>query len=180
MRRIREFFGLRAPLAGLENILEQVADGQLAQDKAGQQIRELASKPRIMAWILRLFRFIGTIFTIVGVGFAGYSIVFSIGAKEVQGTVIEMVGGDQQSPIVEYSVDGKRFTHRSSLSTSPPAYFVGEKVSLLYRPDNPARAQINSFIDRWLFSVIFTGGGIMVVVSSFVVPRIIRAITGTA
>jgi len=81
----------------------------------------------------------------VGVAFAGYSILFSIGAKDVPGTVIEM---------------------------------VGEQVSLLYRPYNPARAQINSFTDRWLFPVAFTGGGIVAILVSVFWPKVFRVITG--
>ena len=178
MRRIFDFFCPRAPLAGLEDILAQVASGDLSQDAAAQQIRELASKPYIPRWFLRLFRLVGAVFVIVGVAFAGYSVLFSIGAREVPGIVIEMVGDHAKSPIVEYNVDGRRFTYHSSLSASPPAYFVGEQVSLLYRPDNPARAQINSFTDRWLFPVAFTGGGIVGVLVSFLWPRVFSVITG--
>ena len=180
MHRILAFLGLTSPLSGLENILEQVANGELAQDDAARQIRELASKPHLPPWFLRLFRIMFAIFAVIGLGFAAYSIAFSIGAKEVPGTVIQMVGGNQKSPIVEYNVGGKRFTHRSSLSSSPPRYFVGEKVSVLYRPDNPKRAQINSFTDRWLFSVMFTCGGLMGVVMSFFIPKLFSAITGDA
>ena len=80
--------------------------------------------------------------------------------------------------MVEYHVGGKRFTFRSWLSSSPPAYFVGEKVSVLYRPDNPAKAQINSFTDRWLFAVAFTGSGLGAVLMSFFLPQIFNAILG--
>jgi len=44
MRRVREFLGLPAPLAGLENIFKQVSNDELTQEDAAQQIRDLASK----------------------------------------------------------------------------------------------------------------------------------------
>ena len=40
MRRFREFLGLAKPLAGLENILEQVASGDIGRDDAAQQMEE--------------------------------------------------------------------------------------------------------------------------------------------
>ena len=178
MRRLREILGLIPPLAGLENILAQVANGTLAQDEAAKQIRDLADKPHIPVWCPRFIRIIGALFAIIGLGFTAYCIQFSIGTKEVQGSVVEMVGFAGQSPLVEYHVGGKRFTIQSAVSSSPPAYIVGEKVSILYRPDDPTKAQINSFTERWLFPVAFTSCGVMAFVMSFFLPKIISVMTG--
>ena len=59
MRGIRELLGLLAPLAGLEAILDQVANGQLTASDAAAQIRNLASRPHIPQWIPRIFRIMG-------------------------------------------------------------------------------------------------------------------------
>jgi hypothetical protein len=144
MRRLREFLGLTAPLEGLEELLGQVADGHLPVDDAARRIRRLASQPHIPPWFLRVFRIMGALFAMIGLGFGVYSAVFAIGAEEVQGTVVKMVGDTGQSPVVEYEVKGRKFTYQSPLSSSPPAYCVGERISVLYHPNDPAKAQINS------------------------------------
>ncbi len=61
-------------------------------------------------------------------------------------------------PIVEYTVDGKSFEVQG-ISSKPPAYSVGDPAMVRYRMDNPADAVINSFLQRWLLPVIFTGLG---------------------
>lgn len=177
MNGFRKFFGLFAPLAGLEEILDQVAKGQLSTSNAAEQIRKLASRPHIPPWLPRLFRIIGVMFAIGGFGVGCYSVAFGIGAKEAKGTVTDFIGG---SPIVEFEVGGQTFSFQSSISSSPPAYFVGEKVDVLYRPNNPRSAQINSFTDRWLFPLAFTAAGIWAVICSYLFPRWISFFTGTS
>ena len=177
MRGLRKLLGLMAPLVGLETILDQVAKGQLSTTDAAEQIRNLASRPHIPRWFPRVFRMMGATFAIVGIGFGCYSIVFGIGAKEVQGTVTEILDG---SPVVEYEVNGKAFSFQSSLSSTPPMYSTGDKVSVLYRPNNPGWAQINSFTDRWLFPVVFTVAGLWTVICSYQFPKWISFLTGTS
>ena len=176
MRGIRELLGMMAPLAGLEAILDQVANGQLATNDAATQIRNLASKPHIPPWFPRIFRIMGAMFALVGIGFACYSVAFAIGTNEVQGTITNMVHG---SPVVDYQVNGQQFSFQSSMSSDPPAYFVGEKVTVIYRPNNPASAQINSFTERWLFPIVFTIGGAWAIVCSYMFPRWMAFLTGT-
>ncbi len=115
-------------------------------------------------------------FALVGIGIGCYSVAFAIGTNEVQGTVTNMVHG---SPVVDYEVNGQRFSFQSAMSSSPPAYFVGEKVSVLYRPNNPASAQINSFTERWLFPIVFTAAGVWAVICSYLFPQWINFFTGT-
>lgn len=180
MRGIRERLSASPNLDGLENILKEVAEGHRTPEEAAHEIRRLASKPRSSTvFASRFLKLVGALGFLVGLGFAAYSIAFSIGAREVQGTVIEMAfRGHGQSPVVEYDVNGKRFTYQSSLSSSPPAYSVGDKVTVLYRPDDPARAQINSFLQRWFFAVAFASGGFWCVVLGFFWPRLVGAVSG--
>ena len=177
MRGLRKLFGLLAPLVGLEAILDQVANGQLSTTNAAEQIRKLALRPHIPPWFPRLFGIMSAIFALVGIGIGCYSIAFGIGANEVRGTVTQL---DDDSPVVEYEVNGQPFSLQSSISSSPPAYFVGEKVNVLYRPNNPASAQINSFTDRWLFPLVFTVAGIWGVICSYLFPRWVGFMTGTS
>jgi hypothetical protein len=161
MRTLRDMLGIGAPLVGLEDVLQQVADGQMMPDEAARRIRASVAKPPLSVLLVsRVFIIIGGCFALIGVGFAAYSVVFASGAERVEGTVTEMVGGNRKAPVVEYQVDGKSYVFRDSISTAPPAYDVGDKVVILYRPDDPRRAQIDSFVGRWLFAVIFTSLGL--------------------
>lgn len=180
LEHIRKLVGQNRPLASLECLLEDVQDGSLSVEEAARQIRNLAAQPRIPPWLPLLFRIVGVMFAMVGIGFGIYSVYFSIGTAETAGTVIEMKGGTQKSPVVEYTVDGRRFTFHSSISSSPPAYKVGDQVGVLYNPDDPQAAQLNTFLDRWLFPVAFTSVGFVVMAISFAIPLVLAPMTGTA
>ena len=52
------------------------------------------------------------------------------------------------------TADGQRFTFESEVATSPPAYQVGEQVTVCYQPAHPADARIHSFIQLWLIPLI--------------------------
>src|SRR5689334_7195694 len=59
----------------------------------------------------------------------------------VTGTVVSLRevaathdAGVTYAPVISYDVQGHTYTYESSNSSDPPAYDVGEKVSLLYRP----------------------------------------------
>jgi hypothetical protein len=54
-------------------------------------------------------------------------------------------------PIVRFETsEGKPYTFSSSFSTNPPAYSVGEEVTVYYLPESPANAQIKRFFSQWL------------------------------
>lgn len=76
-----------------------------------------------------------------------------------EGTVIGLDesnsdGSTAYDPIVEFSVDGQTYTFESGNASSPPAYDVGERVEVLYDPNDPNTAQINKISERWLMPVI--------------------------
>jgi hypothetical protein len=105
---------------------------------------------------------VGTIFLAVGVGIGAWAYHFGAEANQAEGVVIRMVSSGRKggsSPVVRYEVDGQSYELQSTVSSSPPAYSVGEKVTVLYHPDNPGGGQIDSFIDRWLFPLVFGGMG---------------------
>ncbi|MDB5384598.1 MAG: hypothetical protein JWM11_244 [Planctomycetaceae bacterium] len=175
MRGIREILGLSHPMPGLEEILDNVAEGHVTTTDAAARIRELASQPHIPSWAPRIFCVFGVIFALIGVGFGCYSVGFGIGTAQAQGIVTKVIRG---SPVVEYQVNGKPFSYRSPISSAPPAYVVGEIVEILYRPDNPASAMINTFTDRWLFPLAFGVGGSLFVVLGRFFPQLLTLMTG--
>ncbi len=58
------------------------------------------------------------------------------------------------SPVVEFEANGQTYSFEGDNASYPPAYEVGEQVSVLYDPSNPNTAQINKWTERWLFPII--------------------------
>lgn len=80
---------------------------------------------------------------------------------EAQGTVTQMLhmtdkdGDVTYKPVVRFSTaEGKTIEFKSSFSTSPPAYRVGESVSVVYLPGEPEYAQIRGFLSLWMGPMI--------------------------
>ncbi len=85
---------------------------------------------------------------------------FVSNSNEVEGIVVEVVGerGKAMRPVVEW-VDhtGETRTHYSNVGSSPPDFFVGERVSILYDPYDPkypVRAKINSTGQLWAVAML--------------------------
>ena len=103
------------------------------------------------------------VFNLMWVAMLGFAAWYGYGSYNlttngavVTGTVIEnrvvsdSEGGDTYKPIIQYDVDGETYTLESLNSSDPPAYRVGERVSLRYNPAKPEDARINSLWDLWL------------------------------
>ena len=89
-------------------------------------------------------------------------------ASRAQGTVTRLVkksdGSDSDSSYPVYTFEdsqGKQHEIYSSSGSYPPAYSVGEKVTVLYQPDDPQNAEMDSFMDKWFFSVMLAGFGLL-------------------
>jgi hypothetical protein len=65
--------------------------------------------------------------------------------------------GSSSHPIVRFTTEaGETIEFRSNVGSNPPTYRPGETVPILYPPENPQRATINSFPSLWLLTFIFT------------------------
>lgn len=71
-------------------------------------------------------------------------------------------GVSTYAPTVSYNVNGQKYTHHSSTSSFPPAYKVGDTVTMIYRATDPNDAEIDSWSSRWLLSALFGGAGLFV------------------
>jgi hypothetical protein len=164
----------------LRSVLNELSMGRLTVDEAYAKIDDLdrptrSSKPQkqsLAAGLLILL--FGAVFGGVGGVFAAKSLSFSHDAAHVEGTVVRHErSGNKGSriPIVRYIVDGKEHEHRGDIgSSSPPS--LNSKVTILYKTADPNEAQIDSFVQRWLFPLIFCGiGGLVGLVGLIVVIR---------
>jgi hypothetical protein len=137
----------------------------------------------------------GRTLTILGVGFtvmglipvtiAAYFFVqgqkFRSGALTADGEVIDPRG----APTVQFVLNGKPVSFDARVSSDPPAYKPGEHVRVLYHPENPAGAQIDSFVEQWLAVTIPGGigglfttvGGIMLLIQIRGAQRRARALS---
>ncbi len=97
------------------------------------------------------------------------------------GTVVRLEESDSAeggccvySPVIEFTVDGQTYSFDGDTASDPPAYRVGEEVSVLYHPDEPETAQINKWTERWLFPIIIIPA--MILTALIVNIVLIRAI----
>jgi hypothetical protein len=124
--------------------------------------------------ILIVFFLIGSIACLFGAYSIASTRAFLAHSIEVPGQVVQMMDrGGTWSPIVEFADKaGVSRLLRSTQSTSPPLFFVGQEVSVVYDPSDPGfplNAKINTFLELWgptMFAFIFGGafGGIALLV----------------
>ncbi len=127
----------------------------------------MSDATRIVKIVSRVFGALALISACTLLAFGGScynrAVNFKKTAVEAQGTVVELkegAGGGTDShpiyyPIIRFA-DKARQDHTlySSSGSYPPAYEVGERVSVLYDPMNPKEAKVNSFSDLWLWPLL--------------------------
>lgn len=111
----------------------------------------------------------GYLFIMAGIGMVVAALFLLHGVYEfmteavtAEGTVVELVKSRNLSkPVVKFvTQQGQEIVFHSAISSTPPAYSVGEKVEVIYLPDRPASAKINDFFSVWWRSFVmgFIGG----------------------
>jgi hypothetical protein len=58
------------------------------------------------------------------------------------------------APVIEFQANGQTYSFESDNTSDQADYTVGGQVSVRYDPANPNTAQIDNFMERWLFSAI--------------------------
>lgn len=154
----------------LRNLLERVRNGDVSVDEAMPQAKLLCERAitpfPLGAMTVRggavgnlilglVFALMGTIFVGVG-GTMGWRSIQFLDAPKADGVIVAVGGG---IPTAKYKVKNVEYQVRGAISSKPPAFTVGDKVTVLYNPDKPGDAQIDSFVERWLFLLIFGGLG---------------------
>ena len=117
-------------------------------------------------WIGGFFLPFGLLFAGIGAwSFVADQKLADIGTS-TQGTVIALDrstdsdGDVSYRPVVEFFDKGQtRHEFTGDVGSSPPAYSRGEVVDVIYDPDGPGRAMVDSFTDRYLLPLVFGGMG---------------------
>ena len=126
-------------------------------------------------------KYAGPVFTLVGLATIGLAVYLGLERAEfletavaASGKVTELIETRSDDsyvyyPMVEFTVPGsdRVVTFRHDSGSNPPAYRVGEVVSVLYDPQNPAEAIIDGGLLNWmataltsLLGFVFTAAGI--------------------
>ena len=116
-------------------------------------------------------------------GFGVYKVVDTYiklqGTIETEGMVVDndlelfADGGSAYVPVVRFtSESGEIVRFTDSVGSIPPAYEEGEKVKVLYHPDDPKEAYIKTWFRLWFGSVIWLLVGILPVTIDQIVQRV--------
>lgn len=127
-----------------------------------------------------VFGSLGLGMLIITAALAGVRASETAGFRHAEGTVVAQVvrksgRSDGYSPVIEFSTPGgaqARFT--SGVINNPPVYEIGERLPVIYAPDDPSHAFIARFWEIWLLPMIFFFIGMPFVIAGsvcFVVSR---------
>jgi hypothetical protein len=134
-----------------------------------------------------LFAFVGGAIALgAGVLLGVRTVKFERRAIRASGVVIDNVAnmdGSQNQvcyyPKIRFRTnEGLDVTFISSSGNNDSGFRVGEAVTVLYDPQRPTRAVIDSFWSRWGLSVILIGLGLVALIAAAVVGRSRRSSDG--
>lgn len=125
--------------------------------------------------VFKIFFVIGSIFILISSVLIINKILFLSKACSAEGTVIYMKtskghdNGTTFTPVVQFKLtDGENITFTSSVGSNPPQFKIGDSVKVLFSPDKPDNAEINSFVSLWLLQIIFLFIGIVFLIISII------------
>lgn len=129
-----------------------------------------------MATVAAVLIAVGILTALAGAIWAWTTEGFSEGAVSVPGTVValheEYGGGSPPGyswfPVVGYRVDGRPHQFTSGIGAAPPAFEVGEAVTVLVDPADPTKARIAAFQTLWLGPLILVIVGVIGVIVGLV------------
>lgn len=148
-------------------------EAQLITDKKKLQ-GDMYRMSKSLRWIGPVFTVIGIAIVILGIYLGKKRAAFLEVAQAGRGEVVSINSRSSDDgyvyyPVVSYSPPGSSgpITFEHDVGSNPPSYDVGDRVEVLYHPDDPARAIIDAGVMNWfgpglalLLGVTFTAGGI--------------------
>lgn len=118
---------------------------------------------------------VGPLSGLFALGFAIYTANFISHAIHTTGTVTNITGITDENKNATYTPtfvfktqSGQMISTQSNVSSNPPDFALGQQVSVLFDPNDPAHAEINTTVQLWLvpiicgtLSILFTPVGII-------------------
>ncbi len=122
----------------------------------------------VLAKVLRIIACILIVFLLIEAGIAVLLLDSAWEKRDTwnraEATVTELervntsdTAGQTWRPVFSLPVEGKVYIIRSSSSSNPPAYKVGEKAEMLYPAENPQEAVTNTFWGLYIWPVALFG-----------------------
>ena len=110
------------------------------------------------------------------VGWLLYSCYLTYSSLRTSGIVVQLVERRYKDvvycPVFTFrDASGVDHTIHSSVGSNPPRFPVGTAVSVLYRPKNPAGAQIEDRVILWLVPVILMALSVIYGTLGFIIGR---------
>ncbi|MDP1966959.1 MAG: DUF3592 domain-containing protein [Reyranella sp.] len=106
-------------------------------------------------WISRIILGIGGLILAGGLALGLGSLRHVLHGERADGEVIEIRrDGDMYAPVVRFGLPGDVTQEVTDLATGAPDFAVGDRVSILYMPQDPRDFRIDTFERLW-FSAIF-------------------------
>jgi hypothetical protein len=177
----------------LEAMLNSAEDAEFDADfeKIQKELEPISNFP-VEKVVLSVFTGIAVIMLLVA-GIASFNNIRKINREQsAPGVVTDMtkrleydeqdfnrVVGETYYPVVEFTAnDGKRRSVQLNEGSFPPAYEVGDEVTMLYEPDHPMDARIKSFGSSalmWILPSITGVLGIGFLVAVIAVQRVMMS-----
>ncbi len=115
----------------------------------------------LLRWIPRFFLVLGVVFLLVAAVTLVLTLRFVVGAERTTGTVVGLSRETDSEgdvfffPTVRFTTSDERTIvfRSSSGSGSPPR--LGDRIDVLYDPDDPQDARLSGFFHLWLAPIVF-------------------------
>jgi hypothetical protein len=135
---------------------------------------------RLLPWLWLAFLALGVGLLIVGAVVLVRTVRFVADAEHATGTVIDMSrerdseGGVTFYPVVRFTTAaGERIEFVSTSGSNPPSETPGDRVEVLYNPDDPSAAKLSGLFHVWLLPIILLVMGAVFAGSAWFVRRTI-------
>lgn len=144
-------------------------------------------RQRAPQWLGLMFFGIGGLLLLSSLSIGFWMWNWASRAERTDGEVVRLVHSSMRNakgrtthgtkPVVSYAVDGKLIEVTGYVSSSPPAYRVGDKVQILYDKNSPTIASIDSFMERWFVCTLLglIGAVFSMIGAGMFVSRMIQA-----
>ncbi|MHC0062451.1 DUF3592 domain-containing protein [Nostoc sp. UIC 10890] len=144
------------------------------------------------------FRIFGSIFGGVGSIIAVTGIIIGLNTRSfvtsaipAQGTIIDLVQRSSTDnkgrysyvyyPVVKFTTSsGETTVFEANSGSNPPEFTKGQQVEILYSPEKPNSATINSWLSLWFLPIMFISlGSIFALVGGIVLVRSFPRLIGS-
>jgi hypothetical protein len=104
---------------------------------------------------------VGPLAGFVAIGFAIHTSYFVSHAARTTGTITALTDKVDKDQGVNYAPtfifateSGQLIKSQSAVASNPPSFSVGQQVPILFDPQNPSSAEINTTMQLWFVSIV--------------------------